>query len=122
MSRSEKALLVAPLPVASHSEGQMVDSTDPLDGDLGLRLTCSPPEEQEGEPWAPPSASASPPTSDPHPQLTQTTRGDSVAAAALDSDTLARLGRTVVTFALVDFDIDAGPVRLSLSHPLRLTH
>ncbi|TKA50564.1 hypothetical protein B0A53_06055 [Rhodotorula sp. CCFEE 5036] len=87
----------------------MVDSTDPLDGDLGLRLTCSPPEEQEGEPWAPPSASASPPTSDPHPQLTQTTRGDSVAAAALDSDTLARLGRTVVTFALVDFDIDAGP-------------
>ena len=90
----------------------MDDSTDPLDGDLGLRVTCSPPDEgQEGEDWAPPSPRPTDPTT--RRQRTQTAREDT-----LDKDTLARIRRTVVTLALVEFNIDAGPVRLSLSLPL----
>ena len=93
----------------------MDDSTDPLDGDLGLRLTCSPPDEQRE--WAPPSPHPTDPTTTRR-QLTHATREDT-----LDKDTLARIHRTVVTCALVEFDIDAGPVRprLSLS-PSNDTH
>lgn len=91
-------------------------STDPLHGDLGLRLTlrhAAPPRSAPPGPSAAQPASPAVATTAPGHARTRTlTRKISFPSSDLDPATLARLQRAVVAFAVVEFDIDAGPVAL----------
>ncbi|GAA5872037.1 hypothetical protein JCM3774_006588 [Rhodotorula dairenensis] len=107
-------------------------STDPLDGDLGLRLTLSLSLSRDGPDSPPPrSGSGSAPlAADSRSQSAATHThahgGDGTPTSSkisfplppreLDPRTLARLNRAVLAFAVVEFDIDQGPT-LDCTYP-----
>ncbi|GAA6023546.1 hypothetical protein JCM10207_005712 [Rhodosporidiobolus poonsookiae] len=101
-------------------------ATDPSAGDLGLSLFSSPspapplpsqppprhsPSPSTQAPHPPPPPPAAPPSDPrpPNPKRATLTRRISFPLDQLDPQLLSQLRRWIVTFALVEFDIDSGP-------------
>ncbi|GAA6032960.1 hypothetical protein JCM8097_000067 [Rhodosporidiobolus ruineniae] len=109
-----------------------MSSSDPLAGDLGLsnysssrsRSQAAPPRPHSAQP--PALSAAAPPLPAPqtldrplNPKRQTLTRRISFPTDHLDPTLTARLSRYLVTFALVDFDIDTGPNLDNAYPPIR---
>lgn len=102
---------------------------EPVDGDLGLRLYDPPsPRAQSAavrselaaaplEPTSTAAARAEHLVKPAHARTETLTRRISFPHLDLARDTLLNLRRTVLTFAVVEFDIDSGPVSFSFLSP-----